>query len=176
MGRELRRKQAKKDGKSLEKVEINYENQFKKYLLNVFIIVGVFAIIYLLTGSFITKEFKWFNKDKEETTPSNGVTNAILASAIFSQSDESYYVYFYDFDEKEKDSSITTTVNNKLIGSKVYMVDTASGMNAKYVSDTGNKNAKTLADLRVVPHTLVKISGDTITEYYEKDEITKKLS
>ena len=116
MGRELRRKQAKKDGKSLEKVEINYENQFKKYLLNVFIIVGVFAIIYLLTGSFITKEFKWFNKDKEDVTPSNGVTNAILASAIFSQSDESYYVYFYDFDEKEKDSSITTTVNNKLIG------------------------------------------------------------
>ena len=35
---------------------------------------------------------------------------------------------------------------------------------------------KTLDDLKVIAPTLIKVSGDTITEYYEKDEITSKLS
>ena len=44
-------------------------------------------------------------------------------------------------------------------------------MNAKYVSDNSNRSATSLEDLQVVPGTLIKISGDTITEYYEKNEI-----
>ena len=97
MGRELRRKQAKKDGRSLEKEELIETNQIKKYLMTVVGIVGIFAIIYLLSALFITKELDWFNKDKEENT-NNSVSSSILASAIFKQSEESYYVYFYDFD------------------------------------------------------------------------------
>ena len=64
MGRELRRKQAKKEGKSLERENITETNPIKKYLLNIFVIVGVFAIIYLVSALFITKELDWFNKDK----------------------------------------------------------------------------------------------------------------
>ena len=177
MGRELRRKQAKKDGKSLEKEEIIETNQIKKYLINIVAIVGVFAIIYVLSALFITKELDWFNKDKEEENKSsNEVSNSILASTIFKQNEESYYVYFYDFDEEEKDSAITSLVNNKLTEDKVYKVNTKSAMNANYVGETGNKNAKTLNDLKVVNHTLIKVSGDTISEYYEKEEITNKLS
>ena len=84
--------------------------------------------------------------------------------------------YFYDFDEKEQDSRITTLVNNSLTGSKVYKVNTKSAMNNKYVGETGNKNAKNLEDLKVVTPTLIKIANGTITEYYEKEEITNKLS
>ena len=179
MGRELRRKEAKKDGKSLEKVEINEFNPFKKYLINVFVIIGVFAIIYLISALFITKELDWFSKDKnnkEENTTNSSVSNSILASSIFNQSEEEYYVYFYDFDEEEKDSAITNLVNSKLTENKVYKVNTKSAMNANYVGESSNKSAKTLADLKVINHTLIKISGDTITEYYENDEITTKLS
>ena len=176
MGRELRRKQAKKEGRSLEKIEINDDNQLKKYFINIFVIVGVFAIIYLLSALFITKELDWFNKDKTEESSSNGVSNSILASAIFKQNEEEYYVYFYDFDEEEKDSTITNLVNSSITSDKVYKVNTKSAMNANYVGETSNKSAKTLSDLKVVAPTLIKISGDTITEYYEKDEITNKLS
>ena len=49
-------------------------------------------------------------------------------------------------------------------------------MNSNYVSETGNKEAKNLEQLTVVPHTLIKIVADTITEYYENDEITNKLN
>ena len=176
MGRELRRKQAKKEGRSLEKEKLTETNPIKKYLLNIFVIVGVFAIIYLVSALFITKELDWFNKDKSEEKESGGVSNAILASATFKQSEEEYYVYFYDFDEDEKDSEITNLVNNNLMDDKVYKVNTTSAMNANYVSEESNKNAKTLSDLKVVSPTLIKISGDAITEYYEKEEITNKLS
>ena len=177
MGRELRRKQAKKDGKSLEKEEIIEKNQIKKYLMTIFVVVGVLAIIYLISALFITKELDWFNKDKNDTTENtNTVANTILASAIFKQSEETYYVYFYDFDEDSKESEITNLVGSSISGSKVYKVNTKSAMNVNYVGEKGNKSAKKLEDLKVVPRTLIKISGDTITEYYEKDEIKTKLS
>ncbi len=178
MGRELRRKQAKKDGKSLEKVEVIETNQIKKYLLTIFIVVGVLSIIYLISALFITKELDWFSKDKKETTENtnNSVSNTILASAIFKQSEETYYVYFYDFDEESKESEITNLVGNNIDGNKVYKVNTKSAMNVNYVGGQGNKSAKKLEDLKVIPHTLIKISGDTITEYYENDEIKNKLS
>lgn len=175
MGRELRRKQAKKDGKSLEREEIVETNQIKKLFINVFVIVGIFAIIYLISALFITKELDWFGKNDNKQEESTNTNNAILASAIFKQSEEEYYVYFYDFDEKQEESTITSLVESKLSESKVYKVNTKSAMNANYVSDVGNKNAKTLNDLKVVTPTLIKISGDAIVEYYEKDEITTKL-
>ena len=176
MGRELRRKQAKKDGKSLEREEIIETNQIKKLLINIFVIVGIFSIIYLISALFITKELDWFGKNNKDQEKINNVNNAILASAIFKQSEEEYYVYFYDFDEKQEESATTSLVDSKLSDSKVYKVNTKSAMNANYVSDVGNKNAKTLTDLKVVTPTLIKISGDAIVEYYEKDEITTKLS
>ena len=176
MGRELRRKQAKKDGKSLEREEVVQTNQIKKLFINVFVIVGIFAIIYILSALFITKELDWFNKDKDNDTEENTKSGAILASAIFNQKEEEYYVYFYDFDEKEEDSAITSLVESSLTESKVYKVNTKSAMNANYVGEESNKSAKTLEDLKVVAPTLIKISGDKITEYYEKDEIKNKLS
>lgn len=177
MGRELRRKQAKKDGKSLDKVELIETNQIKKYLMTIFIVVGVLAIIYLVSALFVTKELDWFSKDKKETTENTtSNSNTILASAIFKQSEEVYYVYFYDFDEESKESEITNLVGSSIDSIKVYKVNTKSAMNGNYVGEKGNKSAKKLEDLKVVPHTLIKISGDTITEYYENDEIKTKLS
>lgn len=175
MGRELRRKQAKKEGKSLERVEVSENNQIRKYIINILSLLGVFALIYLVTALFITKELDWFSK-KENTTNNDQVANAILASEIFKQRETSYYVYFYDFDEDEKDSDITSKVDNSLSSDKVYKVNTKSAMNANYVSESGNKKAKILNDLKVTNHTLIKITDDVITEYYEGNEITNMLN
>ncbi len=166
MGRELRRKQAKKEGRSLEKVDLKENNQIKKYIINILALLGIFTLIYLISALFITKELDWFSK-KEDTTSNNSVSNTILATEIFKQSENSYYVYFYDFDEEGKDSDITTLVNTNLSSDKVYKVNTKSALNINYVSDTSNKDAKTLDELKVINHTLIKITDDTITEYYE---------
>ena len=174
MGRELRRKQAKKERKSLEKEEIIEEKHLKRYLIIITIIIIIIAAIYIISSAFITKELEFFNKkETKEITNKETKNDEILASETFKQSEEEYYVYFYDFTEKE--NIISETVMSKLAYSKLYKVNTASSMNANYVSDTSNKKAKKLSELKVISPTLIKITGGTITEYYEKEEITNKL-
>ena len=175
MGRELRRKQAKREGKSLQKPVVKEENNTKKMLKIVFGLIAFFSILYLLLGIFVTKEIKWFDKSNNNNNSSNesGVTNSILASAIFKQSPEEYYVYFYDF--SDEDEKITSAITTNITNLQVYRVDTSSAMNSKYVSDKTNKDAKNLEQLKVKAPTLIKITGETITEYYESNEIINNL-
>ena len=171
MGRELRRKQAKKEGKSLQREVPVEKNQIKGLLVITLILVLIIAAIYLLSALFVTKELDWFDKDEE--TPETLVDNTILASEIFKQKEETYYVYFYDYDEEN--AEISETVNRVLSTEKVYKVDTGSALNSRYVSEDTNKKAKTLEDLKVKSSTVVKVSGEEIVEYYEDDEINSKL-
>ena len=171
MGRELRRKQAKKEGKSL-KQEVSVEkNQLNSLLVITIVLVVIIAIIYLLSAVFVTKELNWF--DKEEKENPTLVDNTILASEIFRQKEETYYVYFYDYGNEDYETS--SSVNSTLSEAIVYNVDTSSALNNKYISEESNKKAKALADLKVKSPTVIKISGEQIVEYYEGDEITEKL-
>jgi hypothetical protein len=175
MGRELRRKQAKREGKSLKNEEVKDEYRTSNIIKLVVIIVLSLGIVYLLSALFLTKELDWFNK-KEDTSDKKSVSNTILASEVFKQGETSYYVYFYDFDEDEKEGNITTIVNNNLTDYKVYKVNIKSAMNNNYVSESSNRNAKKLEELKVINHTLIRIEDDVIAEYYEGEEIINKLS
>ena len=168
MGRELRRKQAKREGKSLKNEEIKEEYNVKKRVITCVIVLVSIGLVYLISALFITKELDWFSKEevKENT---NSVENSILASAIFKQKEDEYYVYFYDFNEDN--NMYKNIVSSKLSSKKVYNVDTSSGLNSNYVSDVSNKKATGLDDLKVVNDTVIKVVGDTIVEYYEKEEI-----
>lgn len=168
MGRELRRKQAKREGKSLKNEEIKEEYNVKKIVITCVIVLVSIGFVYLISALFITKELDWFSKEEvKENTSSVG--NSILASAIFKQKEDEYYVYFYDFNEDN--NMYKNIVSSKLSSKKVYNVDTSSGLNSNYVSDVSNKKATGLDDLKVINDTVIKIVGDAIVEYYEKDEI-----
>lgn len=168
MGRELRRKQAKREGKSLKNEDIKVEYNVKKIVITCVIVLVSIGLVYLISALFITKELDWFSKEEVKENTS-GVENSILASAIFKQKEDEYYVYFYDFNEDN--NMYKNIVSSKLSSKKVYNVDTSSGLNSNYVSDVSNKKATGLDDLKVVNDTVIKIVGDTIVEYYEKDEI-----
>ncbi len=168
MGRELRRKQAKREGKSLKSEEIKVEYNVKKIVITCVIVLVSIGLVYFISALFITKELDWFSKEEVKENTS-GVENSILASAIFKQKEDEYYVYFYDFNEDN--NMYKNIVSSKLSSKKVYNVDTSSGLNSNYVSDVSNKKATGLDDLKVVNDTVIKIVGDTIVEYYEKDEI-----
>ena len=172
MGRELRRKQAKKEGKSLEKDIQFEENQARKFIIIILLLVFIICVIYILSALFVTKELDWFKKEDEKTSQTI-VENTILASEIFKQTEEEYYVYFYDYTDKENTTS--NIVSSKLSSSKVYKVDTSSGLNKNYISEESNKSAKKLEDLKVKSPTVIKISGEEITAYYEGEEITNNL-
>lgn len=168
MGRELRRKQAKREGNSLKSEEIKVEYNVKKIVITCVIVLVSIGLVYFISALFITKELDWFSKEEVKENTS-GVENSILASAIFKQKEDEYYVYFYDFNEDN--NMYKNIVSSKLSSKKVYNVDTSSGLNSNYVSDVSNKKATGLDDLKVVNDTVIKIVGDTIVEYYEKDEI-----
>lgn len=168
MGRELRRKQAKREGKSLKNEEIKEEYNVKKIVITCVIVLVSIGLVYLISALFITKELDWFSKEEVKENTS-GVENSILASAIFKQKEDEYYVYFYDFNEDN--NMYKNIVSSKLSSKKVYNVDTSSGLNSNYVSDVSNKKATGLDDLKVINDTVIKIVGDAIVEYYEKDEI-----
>ena len=170
MGRELRRKQAKKEGKSLQRENQNKENQIKKLIIITVILTLIVGLIYLLSALFITKELDWF--ENEENEVETLVENTILASETFKQKEEEYYVYFYDY--SDEDEQIRAVVNS-LTNTKVYRVNTKAALNNNYVSEESNKNAKTLTELKVKASTVIKISGDVISAYYENDEIKDKL-
>lgn len=168
MGRELRRKQAKREGKSLKNEEIKEEYNVKKIVITCVIVLVSIGLVYLISALFITKELDWFSKEEVKENTSS-VENSILASAIFKQKEDEYYVYFYDFNEDN--NMYKNIVSSKLSSKKVYNVDTSSGLNSNYVSDVSNKKATGLDDLKVINDTVIKVVGDTIVEYYEKDEI-----
>ena len=175
MGRELRRKQAKKEGKSLKNENITEDYSLTKFVKVSVIVILSAVFLYLVSAIFITKEINLFGKNNTTNTTNQTVSNAILAKSIFNQSEESYYVYFYDFNESN--NNINTIVSSKLSESKVYRVDTSSSFNSKYVSDTSNRSATTLENLKVVKDTLIKIEGDAITMYLEgEEEITNNLN
>ena len=172
MGRELRRKQAKKEGKSLKAEVPVEENQIKKLISITLLLVFIVCVIYLISGIFITKEIDWFEDNSSKETQTLA-TNTILAKETFNQKEEEYYVYFYDY--SDEDSDISSSVSSKLTSSKVYKVDTNSDLNKNYVSEESNKSAKNLSELKVKSPTVIKVSGETISAYYEGDEIINNL-
>lgn len=171
MGRELRRKQAKREGKSLQREVLKEENQIKKLIGITILVVVLIGIIYLISALFITKELDWFDKKEQENQTL--VTNTILASEIFKQQEETYYVYFYDY--TKEDTQITSIINTKLSSNKIYKVDTNSALNNKYISEESNKNATSLEELKVKSPTIIKVSDMSIIEYYEGNEIKTNL-
>lgn len=182
MGRELKRKEAKKNKKqnNNSNVDLNTNINMITLLKLVFFIILFLLVIYYLLAVFVTKEIdissKGANDDKQTVENQTAVSDKILASNIFNQKDEAYYVYFYDFNSKDEQDDLSSLISEK-IKEKVYKVDTGSGLNSKYVTDKeGNTKAKNLEDLKVISNTLIKIENDKITEYYEgKNTIMKGI-
>lgn len=180
MGREQkRREQFKNKNKKIKEEQLDTSIKGITILKLVSFIVIFLFVIYYVLAVFVTKEISISNKKSDkstitESTNGSSVSNKILASNIFKQAEEEYYVYFYDFDEEnEVVSSIVSGMSDEVF----YKVDTSSSLNAKYVTEEeGNRKAKRLEELKVINPTIIKIEADRIVEYYEGDkEISEKL-
>lgn len=167
MGRELKRKEAKKNKKPISKKveEENYKIKGSTILKLVISSILILLVLYYIIAVFITKEIdvSWgSNNQQSETT--NELENKILATNTFNQQEETYYVYFYNFNEE--DTNITRAV--KTLRETVYKVNTNDALNKNYVTEeNGNRNATSISDLKVKSPTLIKIEADKITAYYE---------
>lgn len=173
MGRELKRKEAKKNKNQKKNNEIELDTKISMLTLVklvVFVILFLLVIYYIL-AVFVTKEIDISSKDtssktEEVNNTQNSVSDKILASNIFNQQESTYYVYFYDFTETGE-NDLSSLISGS-IDEKLYKVDTSSGLNKKYVvEEGGNKDATNIGDLKVTSNTLVKIENDKIVKYLE---------
>ena len=174
MGRELRRREEKRNKKYQPKAEEEIDSGINLMTL-LKIVFGMFLIlvvVYYILAVFVTKEIDISNKNSSSdnssdttSTNNNSVSNLIVGANIFNQAEDTYYVYCYNF--SKGDEGVNSAISN-VSGTTVYRMDTSSGLNSKYVTDgTGNPNATSLNDLKVSDPTLLVISGDKITGYYE---------
>lgn len=165
MGRELKRKNKKQNPQWIEENKVEEKLEVKKILKVLLFVFGLLLIAYLVVGIFVTKEIKWnwFQKEKTQISTEN-----ILASEIFRQKEETYYVYCYDFNNYN--NTIESNILNKLSDSKVYRVDISSAFNKNYISDTGNTQAQNKDELQLHDITLIKIENGQNVGYYEGED------
>lgn len=172
MGRELKRKQAKKDGKNVKEVQKkNVDKPLSPKTLGFILVVLLvfFVILYILTGLFITKELKWFGiNDKGEVEDVVNIENKILATDSLRQVEEEYYVYYYDTTDED------TEVSNVLylLSDTVYRVDLNDGFNSNFVGEPSGI-VESISDLKVSNPTVVKVSSEKIVEFYSGSEEIK---
>lgn len=176
MGREMKRKQAKKEGRNVKEVQIKKreanELKPKSLLIILGFIVGFFIILYFITAVFITKDFS-FGKDNDNSDSSSEDTiyNRILAVDTLNQMDDEYYVFYYD---SEEDDSLSNRID--MLEERVYRVDLSDGFNENYIGEVSGI-VDDISDLRVESPSLVKVSNGKITEFYSgSEEISSLLS
>lgn len=173
MGRELKRKQAKRDGRNVREVQIKKQKANELKLKTLFVILGslviLFVVLYLITGLFITKDFslgkKNNNTSSDDSTNSSSVSNKILAVDSLNQSDDDYYVYYYD--SSDKNDNISSSVDS--LANKVYRVDLNDGFNSNYVGEVSGI-VDDISELRVISPTIIKVSNGRIIEFYSGSE------
>ena len=158
MGRELKRKQAKREGKNVKELQVKKQdfNTIKPKTL----VIIVAVILVLFIGTPINNAKCWFNK---ETT----ITNKILAGDSLRQVEELYYVYYYDSTNEDKEvSSIVSSLNDK-----VYRVDLHDDFNSNFVGDPSGA-VSDISSLKVSDPTVIKVESEKITNFYNgKEEI-----
>ena len=174
MGRELRRKQAKREGKNVREVQKNHKEKPlspKTFAIIMILLVLFFIILYILTGIFVTHEIKWFSNNDNNEEVVNQVENKILAVDSLRQSEEEYYVYYYD--SSKENGEITNALSS--VKEKIYRVDLGDAFNSNYVGESSGI-VDDINNLKVSDPTLIKVSSETIVEFYSgKDEITAAL-
>ena len=169
MGRELKRKQAKREGKNVKEVQVKKQESSTMELKSLLIILGVIVvfcvILYFITSIFVTKDFnsKKNNSNDNETT----IVNKILASDSLRQGEEVYYVYYYD--TTDEDSSVSSVVAN--LDDKVYRVDLHDDFNSNFVGEPSGV-VNNINDLKVKSPTVIKVESESIIAFFSgSDEI-----
>ena len=145
MGRELKRKQAKREGKNVKELQVKKQDfntiKPKTLVIIVAVILVLFIVLYLLTSIFVTKDFGTNKKNNSSDNKETTITNKILAGDSLRQVEELYYVYYYD------------STNSNFVGDP-------SGA----VSD--------ISSLKVSDPTVIKVESEKITNFYNgKEEI-----
>ena len=94
----------------------------------------------------------------------------ILIGRSFSLSDDTYYVLYYEFEDEEISSDLSSLAYNYRSSSKeisLYTVNMSDAFNSSFLSDESNKDATKASELKISGPTLIKFVDGKISRYVE---------
>lgn len=163
--------------------KINYntteQEEIKKFLIVIVVVLALCGVMYLLTRAFVTKDL--FNKEEEQTeevTSGQVDYNVAIMGQILNRPYDEYYVAIYNASNGEYIGDMATLLYNYSAKEKhlhVYTVDLSNTLNSEYYDpENVNKKAQTVADIKVGDITLLKIKNKKIVKYIDAYEAMKK--
>ena len=139
------------------------------------IIIILVAVILLVGMYFLTTLILSRDVEEEKITENTIQYDEILAGSSFGQSEDEYYVIYYD--STNEYSTVSSLVSSYQLNGgdiKLYSVDLANAINKKYITD-GDIVTSDASSLRVKENTLLKFEdgevSETITDLREIMEI-----
>ena len=148
-------------------------SEVKKTIIIIVVAVVLLVGMYFLTTVILNKD----SDDNSKITENAIQYDEILAGESFNQSEDEYYVIYYDSsNEYSVISSLISSYQLNSSDTKLYSVDLADGMNKKYVTD-GNIVTDNASSLRVKDNTLLKFNNGEVSEVItDTNEITSFLN
>ena len=147
--------------------------EIKRVIIISLVILIVLVGIYFLTEVILNKE----DDDSDKVTENAIQYEEILAGESFNQSEDKYYVIYYD--STDDYSSISSLISSYQMNDnelKLYSVDLSNGMNKSYVTD-GNVVTTNANSLRVKANTLLEFTNKKVTDVItDNDEIIDILN
>ncbi len=128
------------------------------------IIIILVAVILLVGMYFLTTLILSRDVEEEKITENTIQYDEILAGSSFGQSEDEYYVIYYD--STNEYSTVSSLVSSYQLNGgdiKLYSVDLSNGMNKKYITD-GDIVTSDASSLRVKENTLLKFEDGEVNE------------
>lgn len=163
----------KNKAKKVKRNKVNYQTteqeEIKKFLIVVLVVLLCVGAIYLCTRAFVTKDlFNNKENETEEVTPGTINENVAIMGQLLNRPYDEYYVAIYDstgkysFDMAQLVSSYTSKDKHL----HVYTIYLDNTMNADYYDpENVNEKAQTVADIKVGDITLIKVKNGKINKY-----------
>lgn len=174
------------ENKKKQVKKINYntteQEEIKKFLVVIVVVLAICGGLYLLTRAFVTKDLFSKEEDKTEEVAEGKVDyNVAIMGQIFNRPYTEYYVAIYNAKDGKYMSDMASLLysysnkENKDKNLHMYTVDLSNHLNADYYDpENVNTKAQSVADMKVGDITLLKIKNKKITKYIVDYDAMKK--
>lgn len=145
-------------------------SEVKNVIVILIVLVVLLVLMYFLTTRILSKN------DKKDMVLENAIQyDEILAGESFNQSNEEYYVIYFDSKDESLDiSSLVSSYQLEGEGTKLYNVDLSNGFNKKYITD-GDVITTDSVNLKVKNATLIKFNNKEVSQVITDIEEIKSI-
>lgn len=167
------KKVEKKMQTGMGKIEIS--SDIKHFAIVTAVVLIFLALFYLVT-IIILDDGTESNKDDGGSVEVQH--DEILVGTSFSVKDGEYYVLYYEMNDEEIGSSISSLVSKYRSSDAelyLYTVDMSNALNSSFNSDNGNNSATKASELMISGPTLIKFSDGVISQYVEGVDNIKEI-